>query len=131
MTHDRVAVDIFWFQPNRVGAKPVASELDLEAKQAAAMKLAEAGHAQESVRGKDMPERMQGDHARTRHDPGLLKNPKSRSQKESKETADDRALHLAEVPRGVVSHELCPDKREDDAGTWAGHEDGVHSRQRL
>ena len=43
MAGDRVAVYRFWLQPDRVGAKPVAPELDLKAKKAAAVILAEAG----------------------------------------------------------------------------------------
>lgn len=130
MAGDRVAVYRFWLQPDRVGAKPVAPELDLKAKKAAAVILAEAGHAHQGVRRKDVPEWVQSEHARTRRDPGLLENPKSRCEGEGKEAADDCALQLAKVPRGVVSHELRPDNREDNTGTWAGHEDGVHCRQR-
>ena len=130
MADDRVAVDRFWLQPHRVGAKPVAPELDLKAKQAAAVILAEACHAQQSMRGKYMPQRVQSEHARTWHGPGLLEKPKNRSEDEGKEAADDRALQLAKVPRGVVCHELRPDKNEDDAGTRSSHKDGVHCRQR-
>ena len=130
MAGDRVAVYRFWLQPDRVGAKPVTPELDLKAKKAAAVILAEAGHAHQGVRRKDVPKWVQSEHARTRRDPGLLENPKSRCEGEGKEAADDCALQLAKVPRGVVSHELRPDNREDNTGTWAGHEDGVHCRQR-
>lgn len=130
MADDRVAVDRFWLQPDRVGAEPVAPELDLKAKKAAAVILAEASHARQSVRGKDVPKWVQREHARTRNGPGLLEHPKHRSEDEGKEAADDRALQLAKVPRGVVGHELRPDNREDDTGTWAGHKDGVHCRQR-